>query len=77
MQDAPKKHVSASCRLKLPKITIELYGGDKDHFENDLEKMFNPAIKKSGLAPIKPIADGADVIHDRIIWVGPVQLNVL
>lgn len=60
-----------SCFIIMPITTptqwIETYGGDTDHFKHVLDQMFVPAIKATGLDPITPVAEGADLIHGRII----------
>lgn len=53
--------------ISTPEQFISSYGGDKDHFLHVLEHLFVPAIEKIGLNPIRPIAEGSDIIHARII----------
>lgn len=53
--------------ITTPKELVQTYGGDKDHFVNVLEHLFVPAIQKADLNPVRPIAEGQDLIHERII----------
>ena len=67
-----KRDTSATtCFIIMPITTpvskVETYSNDPDHFNHVLECLFVPAIKKAGFVSIPPIAEGADVIHARII----------
>lgn len=52
--------------ISTPQEARELYG-DESHFEHVLEHLFIPAVKEAGMTPVPPIAEGADLIHARII----------
>ena len=41
--------------------------GDDEHWRHVMEELFVPAIEAAGLVAIKPIAQGSDLIHGRII----------
>jgi len=53
--------------ITTPEELVTRYKGDSRHFDHVLDCLFMPAIVKSGLDPIKPIASGADLIHGRTI----------
>ncbi len=53
--------------ITTPKIFLPIYREDKDHFGHVLDCLFIPAIEKSNLKPIKPIAEGAELILGRTI----------
>lgn len=53
--------------ITTPKTFLPMYREDKDHFEHVLDCLFIPAIEKSNLKPIKPIAEGAELILGRTI----------
>lgn len=53
--------------LTTPETFLSIYRGDKDHFEHVLDCLFIPALEKSNLKLIKPLAKGAELIHGRII----------
>ena len=61
----------ATCFVIMPVTTPEglvpLYGKDPDHFSHVLEHLFVPAITRSKFDAIRPIAQGADVIHAEIV----------
>jgi hypothetical protein len=45
----------------------ELYREDADHFSHVLEVLFEPAVKNAGFEPVRPVAQGADLIHAEIV----------
>ena len=53
--------------ITTPDHLVEQYDGDTDHFIHTLECLFIPAIEKAGYKPLKPISEGSEVIHARII----------
>ena len=53
--------------ITTPKTFLPMYREDEDHFEHVLNCLFIPAIEKSNLKPIKPIAEGAELILGRTI----------
>jgi hypothetical protein len=59
------------CFIAMPITTpagcVETYGGDEDHFSHVLELLFEPAIEAAGLDPVRPAAQGADLIHAEIV----------
>lgn len=57
------------CFIVMPISTPDAtkYSNDSDHFLHVLEHLFIPAITAAGLTPIRPIAEGADVIQAAII----------
>jgi len=61
----------ASCFIIMPLTTpdalVQRYGQDPNHFAHVLEHLFVPALKRADFDPIKPIAQGADVIHAEIV----------
>ena len=60
-----------SCFIIMPISTptqyIDQYNGDTDHFIHVLDQLFVPAIEAAGMAPIRPIVEGSEVIHGEII----------
>ncbi len=62
--------MASNCFIIMPISTpadlLDNYG-DEDHFEHVLDYLFVPAVKKAGLTPIRPLAEGADLIHARIV----------
>ena len=60
-----------SCFIAMPITTamaeVDAYGGDPDHFSHVLELLFEPAIEKAGYEPVRPKAQGADLIHATIV----------
>lgn len=58
------------CFIAMPVATrpehLETYG-DPDHWEHVMETLFVPAIKAAGMEPVRPSADGSEMIHGRII----------
>lgn len=58
-----------TCFIAMPISTPDpsLYHGDVDHFQHVLDHLFIPAVKAAGMAPIPPLAQGADVIQAEII----------
>ncbi len=58
-----------TCFVAMPITTTDpsTYQGDADHFRHVLDHLFVPAIERAGFEAIKPIAQGADVIHAEII----------
>jgi hypothetical protein len=59
-----------NCFIAMPVSTLtehaRLYGDD-EHFKHVLTYLMVPAVEKAGYEAIKPIAEGADVIHAEII----------
>jgi hypothetical protein len=53
--------------ITTPESFVPLYSGDKLHFHHVLEHLFVPALEKNKFNPIRPIAEGSDVIHAEII----------
>lgn len=53
--------------ITTPAGRVEAYGGDVDHFSHVLELLFEPAIEAAGLEPVRPAAQGADLIHAEIV----------
>ncbi|MGA2030527.1 MAG: hypothetical protein ABSG87_10705 [Verrucomicrobiota bacterium] len=53
--------------ITTPESLVPLYSGDKLHFHHVLEHLFIPALEKNKFNPIRPIAEGSDVIHAEII----------
>jgi nucleoside 2-deoxyribosyltransferase len=53
--------------ITTPADRVEAYGGDVDHFSHVLDVLFEPAIKAAGLDPVRPAAQGADLIHAGIV----------
>ncbi len=53
--------------ISTPEPMLSKYHDGKEHFAHVLEYLFTPAIEKAGLEPIGPLADGAELIHARII----------
>lgn len=58
-----------TCFVAMPISTPNpaLYHGDADHFQHVLEHLFVPAIEMAGMTPVRPKAEGADLIHAEII----------
>lgn len=60
-----------NCFIAMPVSTstehAQLYGGDDAHFRHVLAHLMVPAVEKAGYKAIKPIAEGADLIHAEII----------
>jgi hypothetical protein len=52
--------------ITTPSNYIAVYN-DKDHFIHILEFLFFPLLEKLGYTVIKPIAEGSEVIHSKII----------
>jgi hypothetical protein len=61
----------ASCFVAMPVATppeaAALYGNDPEHFAHVLEHLFIPAIESAGHTPIRPLAQGADLIQAEIV----------
>ncbi len=59
----------SDCFIVMPISTIDpsTYSNDTDHFHHVLNFLFIPAIKKIGMNPVPPLAEGSDVIHAEII----------
>jgi len=53
--------------IATPESALPAYENDADHFGHVLEHLFMPAVKKADFNAIRPIAQGADVIHAEII----------
>jgi len=60
-----------SCFVAMPVTTpterVDSYGGDHEHFEHVLDVLFVPAIRSAGFDPVRPTAQGADLIHAEIV----------
>jgi hypothetical protein len=67
MEEASMK----TCFIIMPISTIEdsleVYGGDIDHFGHVLECLFIPAVDACNLQPVLPKVSGSDIIHGEII----------
>jgi hypothetical protein len=50
-----------------PAERVESYGGDQEHFMHVLDVLFVPAIESAGFEPVRPTAQGADLIHAEIV----------
>ncbi len=63
--------LEGKCFMMMPITTppelVKEYGDDENHFFHVMEELFEPAIRKIGLEPIRPITQGADLIHAKII----------
>lgn len=53
--------------ITTPADCVESYGEDVDHFNHVLEFLLEPAIKAAGLEPVRPAAQGTDLIHAEIV----------
>jgi hypothetical protein len=53
--------------ITTPETLVSSYGSDREHFLHVLEHLFVPAVEKAGFTAIRPLAQGADVIHAEII----------
>lgn len=60
-----------TCFIAMPISTnqdhVKLYGGDQEHWDHVMETLFEKAIEQAGFRPIRPAADGANLIHGLII----------
>jgi hypothetical protein len=58
-----------TCFIAMPISTASpsIYGDDQSHFMHVLDHLFVPAIKAAGFDPVKPMAEGSDLIHAEII----------
>jgi hypothetical protein len=60
-----------TCFIAMPITThpdqAKLYGGDEDHWDHVMRTLFERAIEQAGFEPIRPAADGANLIHGLII----------
>jgi hypothetical protein len=60
-----------TCFMAMPITThpdhAKVYGGDQEHWEHVMSTLFEKAIKQAGFKPIRPAADGANLIHGLII----------
>jgi hypothetical protein len=50
-----------------PVERVDSYGGDHEHFVHVLDVLFEPAIRSAGFEPVRPTAQGADLIHAEIV----------
>ena len=53
--------------ITTPETLLRDYQDNKSHFHHVLEHLFIPSIETAGYEPIRPIAEGSEVIHARII----------
>jgi hypothetical protein len=53
--------------ISTPEHLLGTYHGDVDHFRHVLDHLFVPAIEKAGLKAVPPKAEGAEVIHAKIV----------
>ena len=53
--------------ITTPPERVGLYRDDPNHFGRVMEKLLIPAVEKAEMTPIRPIAEGADLIHAEII----------
>ena len=67
----PEEKSEKRCFIIMPITTPEpmweLYRDGKDHFAHVLECLFVPAAAKAGYDPIRPLAEGSDLIHAGIV----------
>lgn len=60
-----------NCFIIMPVTTppsrVDEYGGDTEHFAHVLEHLFCPAVEAAGYKPVRPVAEGAEIIHARTI----------
>ena len=53
--------------ITTPDEFVATYGNNLDHFQRVYECLFKPAIEKAGFEAVPPDAEGAEIIHARII----------
>jgi len=53
--------------ISTPTPLLAQYRQDADHFCHVLDHLFVPAIEKAGFEPIRPKAEGGEVIHAHVI----------
>ena len=53
--------------LSMPDGLLSMYNDDSKHFIHILENLFVPIVDKCGFDVIKPIAEGSEIIHSKII----------
>ncbi|MFZ1220471.1 MAG: hypothetical protein WAO00_14350 [Chthoniobacterales bacterium] len=53
--------------LTTPEHALATYHGDADHFRHIFDHLIVPAVERCGLSPIAPNAEGAELIHARIV----------
>lgn len=53
--------------ITTPKVFIEQYKGDHDHFQHVLDHLFLPAVNEAGFDPIPPKSSGSELIQAEII----------
>jgi hypothetical protein len=60
-----------TCFMAMPITTqqddVDRYNGDSDHWSHVMISLFAKAIEQAGFEPIKPVAQGAHLIHGLII----------
>lgn len=53
--------------ISTPGNVLQYYNNDDAHFRNILEHLFIPVLEKIGYDVQKPMAEGSEIIHSRII----------
>jgi hypothetical protein len=53
--------------INTPDLYMQRYRNDKEHFLHVLNHLFIPSIKNAGLDSIKPISEGSEIIHGKIV----------
>jgi hypothetical protein len=53
--------------ITTPDAVIEKYRDGEDHFKHVLDCLFIPSVEKAGYRPIRPSAEGTDLIQAKII----------
>ncbi|VAX40856.1 hypothetical protein MNBD_PLANCTO03-2440, partial [hydrothermal vent metagenome] len=70
-QQKPDAEEQKTCFIIMPITTQEnyfdLYRDTEEHFRHVLDLLMMPAVEKAGYTPIRPSAQGADLIHAEII----------
>ncbi|UCF78710.1 MAG: hypothetical protein JSW03_00070 [Candidatus Eiseniibacteriota bacterium] len=67
MTDDEKKTCFIIMPITTPDSMVEIYRDGKEHFKHVLECLFVPSVKKAEYEPIRPIAEGSDLIHAEIV----------
>lgn len=53
--------------ISTPSEYLATYGGDTNHFIHVLEHLFVPAVEDAGFIALRPVAEGAELIHAEIV----------
>lgn len=68
--ETPSSSVAPTCFIAMPisvnKAHAELYQ-DQEHWSRVMFDLFVPAVAMAGFQPLLPLAEGSEVIHERII----------